>query len=110
MHKLLYSLTDSGTNLKVAQQIFCLLYLAVLATTCGIYYKAGTIPNWVLFLLPLSKRLHSIYVLRLFNDCWEVLGSQAAVLAFASGYDSLGIMLFRCVLYAHTPTAFLIFP
>lgn len=97
VHKFLYNLTQSGTNLKAAQQIYSLLYIAALAATCGIYYKAGNIPNWALMVLPLSKRLHSIYVLRLFNDCWEVVGTQATVLAFASGYDSLGIMLFRYV-------------
>ncbi|EKM55481.1 glycosyltransferase family 58 protein [Phanerochaete carnosa HHB-10118-sp] len=94
VHKFLYGLTQSGINLKAAQQIYGLLYITALATTCGIYYKAGNIPNWVLMILPLSKRLHSIYVLRLFNDCWEVVGTQATTLAFASGYDSLGIMLF----------------
>lgn len=66
--------------------------------TCAVYRKAGNIPNWVLILLPLSKRLHSIYALRLFNDCWEVVGSQAAVLAFANGFDILGVLLFRYVL------------
>ncbi|GJE95191.1 glycosyltransferase family 58 protein [Phanerochaete sordida] len=93
VHKFLYNLTQSGNNIKAAQQLYGLLYLATLVITCGIYFKAGNIPNWALMLLPVSKRLHSIYVLRLFNDCWEVLGSQAAVLAFANGYDSLGIML-----------------
>lgn len=68
-----------------------------LALSCAIYLQAGNIPNWVLLLLPLSKRLHSIYVLRLFNDCWAVVGAQAAILALGGGWDSMSCILFRCV-------------
>ncbi|KIP08176.1 glycosyltransferase family 58 protein [Phlebiopsis gigantea 11061_1 CR5-6] len=98
IHQVLYAITSHGTNLKTAQQIYGLLYIASLCLTCAIYRKSSNIPNWVLILLPLSKRLHSIYVLRLFNDCWEVLGSQAAVLAFASGNDALGVLLFSAAI------------
>lgn len=93
IHRLLHSLTDSGRNLWKGQQIYGLLYLASLALTAAIYKQAGSVPNWILLLLPLSKRLHSIYVLRLFNDCWAVTGAQAAVLAFAQGWDTVGVLL-----------------
>lgn len=97
IHKALYFLTNSGTNIAAAQQIFSALYLLSLALTCAIYYQAGGVPNWVLLLLPLSKRLHSIYVLRLFNDCWSVVAAQAAVLSFAGGWNTVGILLYRYV-------------
>ncbi|KAM5533260.1 hypothetical protein V8D89_013037 [Ganoderma adspersum] len=93
IHRLLHSLTDSGRNLWKGQQIYGLLYIASLALTAAIYKQAGSVPNWILLLLPLSKRLHSIYVLRLFNDCWAVTGAQAAVLAFAQGWDAIGVLL-----------------
>ena len=70
-----------------------MLYLATLATTIAVYKQAGGIPNWIVLLLPLSKRLHSIFVLRLFNDCWSVFAAQAAVLAFVSSWDTLGTLL-----------------
>ncbi|KAI0363477.1 mannosyltransferase [Pilatotrama ljubarskyi] len=98
VHQLLYTLTNSGTNLWKAQEIYAALYLASLVLTVAIYKQAGGVPNWVLLLLPLSKRLHSIYVLRLFNDCWAVVASQAAILAFGRGWDSLGIVLLGCAL------------
>ncbi|CDO72863.1 hypothetical protein BN946_scf185002.g48 [Trametes cinnabarina] len=93
LNQVLYNLTDAGTNLWKAQEIYAVLYLASLALTAAVYRVAGNIPNWTLLLLPLSKRIHSIYVLRLFNDCWAVVAAQAAVLAFANGWDAAGILL-----------------
>lgn len=84
----------------MAQQIYGLLYIASLIFTCAVYQQAGGVPNWVLLLLPLSKRLHSIYVLRLFNDCWAATFAQGAVLAYGSNMDSLGTLLFRWVYQA----------
>lgn len=59
-------------------------------------YRLGDMPNYVLFFLPLSKRLHSLFMLRLFNDCWALTAVQMATLAYASGYDDMATVLFRC--------------
>ncbi|KAI0748277.1 glycosyltransferase, partial [Daedaleopsis nitida] len=98
VHQLLYALTDSGSNIWKGQQVYGALYLATLAVTAAIYKQAGSVPNWALLLLPLSKRLHSIYVLRLFNDCWAVFAAQAAVFAFARGADAVGVLLLGAAL------------
>ncbi|KZT68202.1 glycosyltransferase family 58 protein [Daedalea quercina L-15889] len=98
IHHALFRLTDSGNNIKAAQQIYAALYIALLALTCGIYGRAGVVPNWVVLLLPLSKRLHSIFVLRLFNDCWMAVLAHAAVLAYAYAFDLLGTALLGCAL------------
>lgn len=97
MHRLLYALTNSGKDIRKAQQLYAMLYIAGLRVTCSLYRKSGNLPNWIVFLLPLSKRLHSIYALRLFNDCWAVVGAQASVLAFANGYDEVAVLLYRCM-------------
>lgn len=98
IHQVLYDVTDSGKNIRLAQHIYALLYAATVVLTCSIYRKARNIPNWVLLLLPLSKRLHSIFVLRLFNDCWAVFVMQAAILAFQNGLDDTGCLLFSAAL------------
>jgi len=96
IHRLLYAITDSGKNVRLAQHIYGGLYLVSVALTSAIYRKAGA-PNWLLFLLPLSKRLHSIYTLRLFNDCWAVVSAQASILAYSSGFLEVGTILYACV-------------
>ena len=58
-------------------------------------YRQGGIPNYVLFVLPLSKRLHSLFMLRLFNDCWALVVVQMATLAYATGWDDMATVLFR---------------
>lgn len=98
MFRMLYDITDAGKNTFLAQQIFAALYVVSLVLTCAIYRQAGGTPNWIVFLLPLSKRLHSIFVLRLFNDCWSVVAVQASILAYQLSLDDLGTVLFRHVI------------
>ncbi|KJA27515.1 hypothetical protein HYPSUDRAFT_131393 [Hypholoma sublateritium FD-334 SS-4] len=98
IHKILYELTDSGRDIYFAQHIYGLLYLATLILSCSIYRSVLSIPNWIILLLPLSKRLHSIFVLRLFNDCWCIAIVQAAILAFQNDFFDTGILLFSAAL------------
>jgi alpha-1,3-mannosyltransferase len=95
IHHLLHVLTDGGSNLALSQQIYAMLYVFSLILSCSIYRQAGGTPDWLVLALPLSKRLHSIFVLRLFNDCWAVVAMQAAVLSYQRGLDDLGTLLFR---------------
>ncbi|KAJ6630674.1 glycosyltransferase family 58 protein [Mycena sp. CBHHK59/15] len=90
--------TNSGANISMAQEIYAVLYIISLTLTCTIYWLSGGFPNWGLLLLPLSKRLHSIFFLRLFNDCWAVTFVQAAIIAYQTGYDELGTLLFSAAL------------
>jgi len=95
IHALLYKLTDAGRDLALSQQVYAFLYTVSLILSCAIYRKAGGVPNWVLLLLPLSKRLHSIYVLRLFNDVWAVVLTQLSILALVRGLSDLAALLLR---------------
>ncbi|EIN07449.1 glycosyltransferase family 58 protein [Punctularia strigosozonata HHB-11173 SS5] len=93
IHRWLHNVTSSGEDVPRAQQVYGALYLLSLALACATYSVTGVIPNWLVMLLPLSKRLHSLYVLRLFNDCWMAVAAQAAVLAYATGADVVGTLM-----------------
>lgn len=67
IYSLLYYLTDEGRDIMLGQIIFAGLYLITLAFVMATYRSAGA-PPYLYPLLVLSKRLHSIYMLRMFND------------------------------------------
>ena len=73
-------LTNGGADIRLAQWIFAGLYIATLAVVLAIYRRARILPPWALGLLALSKRVHSIFVLRLFNDPIAMLPLYSAVL------------------------------
>lgn len=98
IYKLLHSWTSSGLNIRLAQHIFGAIYLDSVLQICRIYVGAGGIPNWVLLLLPLSKRLHSIYALRLFNDGWAVVAALAMIQMLQKGHDILATLFFSLAL------------
>ncbi|KAI1386550.1 glycosyltransferase family 58 protein [Hypoxylon trugodes] len=77
----LYYLTDEGKNILLAQQTFAGLYMATLALVMACYSKAK-VPPYVFPLLILSKRLHSVFVLRCFNDCFAAFFLWLAIFLF----------------------------
>ncbi|KAI4603019.1 dolichyl-P-Man:Man(5)GlcNAc(2)-PP-dolichol alpha-1,3-mannosyltransferase [Pestalotiopsis sp. 9143b] len=89
----LYTITDHGTNILRAQYIFAILYLITLSVVMTCYWNAK-VPPYVFPLLIASKRLHSIFVLRCFNDCFAVLFLFAAILAFQRKAWTVGGVLF----------------
>jgi alpha-1,3-mannosyltransferase len=51
--------------------------------------------SWIaLILLTFSKRIHSIYMLRLFNDCIAVLFGYISILLFTKYHYRLGCLLY----------------
>lgn len=72
IYRILHFLTDEGRDVRIAQYLFVLLYLGTLALVMRCYREAKA-PPYIFPLLVLSKRLHSIFLLRLFNDCFAVI-------------------------------------
>ena len=88
----LYYATNHGTDIFRAQCIFLVIYLATLACVFAAYRRAGA-PAWLLIPLVLSKRLHSIFLLRLFNDAICTLALWAAIYALQRKQYQLGAVL-----------------
>ncbi|KAF2703581.1 glycosyltransferase family 58 protein [Pleomassaria siparia CBS 279.74] len=93
IYKFLYNVTDQGRNIQLAQYIFALVYLLTLTMVMQCY-RMAKVPPYVFPLLVMSKRLHSIFVLRLFNDCFAVLGLFSAIYAYQRNQWHLGSFLF----------------
>lgn len=76
----------SGGAARRVQIAFQVLYLATQAVVMASYISTKALPPWSLALLCLSRRLHSIYLLRLFNDCWAMFFAYAGILALQVSY------------------------
>lgn len=81
IYRLLHYVTNEGEDIHLAQYIFMTLYLMTLALAMECYRQAKA-PPYVFPLLILSKRMHSIFMLRLFNDCFAVFFLFLAILCF----------------------------
>ena len=93
LYRVLHDITSTGTDIRLAQYLFIGLYLATLALVLVCYRSAGT-PPWVLPMLVLSKRLHSIFMLRLFNDGFAVFFLFAAIACYQKKWWTLGSLAF----------------
>lgn len=109
IYSLLYFLTSQGTNIILAQYLFIVIYLLQLVLVLRIYIKTKKVPPYVMaFTILTSYRIHSIYVLRLFNDPIAVLFLYAALNLFledkwflGSVFYSLGVSVkMNILLYA----------
>ncbi|KAF8952326.1 dolichyl-P-Man:Man(5)GlcNAc(2)-PP-dolichol alpha-1,3-mannosyltransferase [Podila verticillata] len=94
VYSALYYLTDLGKDILTGQWMFMGLYLVTLGVVFSIYSKDKSVPPYVLIFVCLSRRLHSIYVLRLFNDPVAMFFMYAATLAFLHKRWTLSSILF----------------
>ncbi|KAI8320506.1 ALG3-domain-containing protein, partial [Martensiomyces pterosporus] len=84
IYGVLWKLTSGGADVRLAQYIFMGVYMVHLALVIAIYKKSQAFPPVLLVLLALSKRTHSIFVLRLFNDPVAMLFAYLAIYALLS--------------------------
>ncbi|CAN8285778.1 unnamed protein product [Cochlearia groenlandica] len=91
-----YTLVQSFTAGQVypAQILFGVLYIVNLVIVLFIYVKTDVVPWWALSLLCLSKRIHSIFVLRLFNDCFAMTLLHASMALFLYRKWHFGMVIF----------------
>ncbi|KAK9136901.1 hypothetical protein Sjap_007495 [Stephania japonica] len=84
----------TGGEVHPAQILFGILYIINLGIILFIYTKTDVVPWWALSLLCLSKRVHSIFVLRLFNDCVAMTLLHAALALVLYRRWNLGLIVF----------------
>ncbi|XP_022708676.1 lethal(2)neighbour of Tid protein-like isoform X2 [Varroa jacobsoni] len=91
----LYFVTKQGHNVRLAQYIFAGMYLLLLHVVFRLYTKTRRVPPYVLVLMSASSyRIHSIFVLRLFNDGVAMLILYVALALFTRKYWVLGCFMY----------------
>ncbi|XP_060532947.1 lethal(2)neighbour of tid protein [Cylas formicarius] len=91
----LYYATSHGKNIYLAQYIFLVLYLIQTVLIHRIYRKTAKVPPYALVLATFtSYRIHSIFVLRLFNDPIAVLLFYVGLNFFISDRWILGSVFY----------------
>ena len=87
-------LTSNGTDVRTGQYIFLVIYIFVLALVLNLYKCTKNVPLYSWLLLILSKRVHSIFLLRMFNDCIAILFGYASLLLFINQKWKTGSLLY----------------
>lgn len=91
----LYYATGRGTDIRLAQYLFAGLYLLNLLLVFRIYCRTNKVPPYVFFFMCCaSYRIHSIFVLRLFNDPVAMAILFLAINLFLEERWSWGCLLF----------------
>ncbi|CAL1683388.1 unnamed protein product [Lasius platythorax] len=91
----LYYVTSRGADIRTAQYIYAIVYAITLTLVLKIYARTKKVPPYVLILMCCtSYRIHSIFVLRLFNDPIAMLLLYASVNAFLDNRWYLGSVLY----------------
>lgn len=88
---------SGGGDVRLAQGVYLAMYLVTLAVALRLYRACG-VPTWAWLLCCASYRVHSLYLLRLFNDAPAMLLLYSYVLACASRRYALGGLLFSAAL------------
>jgi len=94
-HVLLFTVLQdvTGGRVKNAQFVYLALYIASLFTWLACL-SSTSFPFYAIPLLILSKRLHSIYLLRLFNDPWAMFALYLSILSLQKSKWSLAAVWF----------------
>ena len=88
----------AGGSVRLAQILFAVVYLVNQSVVMRTYIATQAVPPWALILLCLSKRVHSIFLLRLFNDGITMLLANTAILLLLKRRWRWSLLLFSAAL------------
>jgi alpha-1,3-mannosyltransferase len=98
----LYWLTDAGSSIIAGQIIFAAVLILTVYVNCRIYSYSkkvfmalSKVPMYAVMMFLLSKRIHSIFLLRLFNDTIAMLILNISILCILQRRWNLSAILFR---------------
>ncbi|XP_030369167.1 lethal(2)neighbour of tid protein 2 [Scaptodrosophila lebanonensis] len=95
IYSALYYITGHGSNIRMGQYIFAGIYLLQMWLVLRLYAKSRKVPPYVLVLSAFtSYRIHSIYILRLFNDPVAILLLYVAINLFLDHRWTLGSVFY----------------
>lgn len=91
---LLHMATEQGKNILQAQILYALLNIITFAIVSVLNGKADSYPSIRAVFFSLSRRIYSIYMLRLFNDPFAMLLFYISVYLFIEGRWRLGSFVY----------------
>lgn len=103
LYSLLFYSTDRGESIGRAQLVFAVLHAATLGCAMYIYWLyycdrktdgRPPFPLWSIVLLLCSRRVMSLFVLRLFNDGIQSLFMYLSIILFATNRWSSGCLVY----------------
>jgi len=94
IYYILYLITEFGKSIRLAQHLFGFLYVLNLFIVFLIYKESKNTPYYIIVLLCLSRRIHSVFVLRLFNDCFGMFFIYFAIYLFLRDRWTLGCLIY----------------
>ncbi len=83
-----------GSNIRTGQILFGGIYLFTQFNVFQIYHLVGVTDVWPYVLLILSRRLHSLYVLRMFNDCVAMLFLYGSIFLLLKHKHKLSVITY----------------
>ncbi|KAE8211555.1 hypothetical protein CF327_g4699 [Tilletia walkeri] len=97
IYSIFHFLGSGKANIPLSQALFGILYILNLAIVILLYHAVGA-PSILLPFLACSKRLHSIYVLRMFNDPFAMFFFYVAALALCKRSWTSAVIMFSLAL------------
>uniref|UniRef100_A0A0G4FVH6 dolichyl-P-Man:Man5GlcNAc2-PP-dolichol alpha-1,3-mannosyltransferase n=1 Tax=Chromera velia CCMP2878 TaxID=1169474 RepID=A0A0G4FVH6_9ALVE len=94
IYSALYRWCDSGSDIGFAQQLFVWLNVVHLLLVILAHRKSKILPFGLSVFFVLSRRVHSIFLLRLFNDAFAMTFLWGAVASSCADWYAMACVLF----------------